>query len=74
MSRKHGPTGNPPKGGPKPTPDEKTPGPGGEHPVSPYLRRPLRRLDEVLRKPGAGERPDDTPPGKNRHEGDSGDE
>jgi hypothetical protein len=70
MSRKHGPTGNPPK----PKPDDKTPATGGEHPVSPYLRRPLRRLDEVVRKPDAGERPDDGRPGKNRHEGDGSNE
>lgn len=72
MSRK--PTSDPPQATPELTSDDKTPAPGGAHPGSPYLRRPLRRLEDVKRKPDTEERPDDTPPGKTRHEGDGGNE
>ncbi len=61
---KHGQPTNPPK--PKAKDDARAT--GGEQPVSPYLRRPLRRLDEVERRPDTEKRPDNAR--KPRQEGD----
>jgi len=51
---KHGQPPNPSK----PTPRTTRPATGGEQPVSPYLRRPLRKLEEVESRPDTGDRPD----------------
>jgi hypothetical protein len=64
MSDKHGKPTHPPK----PKPKDDAPAAGREHSVSPYLRRPLRRLDEVERRPDTGDRPDNAR--KPRQEGD----
>jgi hypothetical protein len=74
MTRKPDPTTNPPKAEPKGKPEDSATATDGERYVSPYLRRPLRRLDEVEHRPDAGDRTEKARPGKNRHEGDGNDE
>ena len=64
MSDKHGKPTHPPK----PKPKDAAHATDDQQSVSPYLRRPLRRLDEVQRRPDTGDRPDNAR--KSRQEGD----
>jgi hypothetical protein len=67
---KHGQPPNPSKPTPKddaPTTDG-GPATGDQRSVSPYLRRPLRKLEEVERRPDTGDRPHNA--SKPRQEGD----
>jgi hypothetical protein len=67
---KHGQPPNPSKPTPKDDAPAKDDAPSNrdQQPVSPYLRRPLRKLEEVERRPDTGDRPDSAR--KPRQEGD----